>query len=128
MGESNLIEVKIPKEIKSYKEKIFFNLSIRQTLSFVAGLFVVVPFFIYAVTVLKWNSDLVGWLAIFIGIPLFSIGFFSYRGMSLEKLIYQIIKTYFIYPTKRVYRSKNNVEEFFDGVNTRNGKTKNKKK
>ncbi|MEN8907675.1 MAG: PrgI family protein [Clostridiales bacterium] len=41
-----MIEVKIPKEIKDYKEKIFLNLSIRQTLSFLAGMLVVVHFII----------------------------------------------------------------------------------
>ena len=121
-----MIEVKVPKEIKNYKEKIFFNLSIRQSISLVIGLLFLVPFFLYTVFELKWDSDLVGWLAIILGIPLFSIGFFNFRGMSMEKFVFQIVRTYFIYPTKRLYRKKNIMEEYLDEVNTE--KTKGKKK
>jgi hypothetical protein len=121
-------EVKIPKEIKDYKEKIFLNLSIRQALSFTLGMFVVVPFFVYSVYKLKWDADLVGWLAIIIGIPLFSIGFFTYKGMSMEKFIFQLIKTSFIYPVKRYYRKRNILEEYLDELNKEKVKSKKRKK
>ncbi|MEN8906664.1 MAG: PrgI family protein, partial [Clostridiales bacterium] len=73
---------------------------------------------------LKWNSDLVGWLAILVGIPLFSIGFFNYRGMSMEKFIFQLVKTNFLYPTRRLYRKKNIMEEYLDDLEKEKNQTK----
>lgn len=120
-----MLEVKIPKEIKDYKEKLFLNLTVRQSISLVIGMLVIVPFFLFAVIKLKMNSEIVGWLAIIMGVPLFSIGFFNYRGMSMEKFLIQIIRTYFICPTKRLYRKKNIMEEYLDEIVSE--KTKNKK-
>ena len=42
-----MIEIKIPKEITEYKEKILFGLTIRQCVCAVAALAVCVPLYIF---------------------------------------------------------------------------------
>lgn len=120
------MEVKIPKEIKDYKERFVLNLTLRQTVSFILGVFVVAPVFLLGTFKYKWDQDLMGWLAILLGMPVFGIGFFSYNGMSVERFFYQFIKVNFIFPATRKYRRKNSMEEWMDDVEPISGKQRSK--
>jgi hypothetical protein len=122
-----MIEVEIPKEIKAYKERFILNMTLRQTLSFVIGVLVILP--VYLAGVFKYNidSDLMGWVVLFTGIPIFAVGFFTYRNMTMERFIFQIVKTYFVFPMKRKY-AKTETEEFINGSKTKKHKNKSEKK
>ena len=108
------MEVKIPKEIKAYKERFILNLTLRQTISFVLGIFVVVPVYLLGIFKYDWNHELMSWIAILLGIPIFALGFFNYNEMSIEKFLIQFFKTNFIFPVTRKYNSRNLMEGFLD--------------
>jgi hypothetical protein len=99
------MDAKIPKEISTFKEKLLFNLNLRQTICVAGALTVNVPLYIYLRNVLKMRDSKVSWIVLLIAAIFFSIGFFNYNGMPTEKFIYTIIKNGFILPQKRVYKN-----------------------
>ena len=98
------MEVKIPKDIRMYQEKVFFGMSIRQNISMGLALGIDVPLY-YVLTTNGVNEELVSWTVIAIGMLFLSIGFFSYNGMTVERFVVQYIKTQVWWPMKRTYQS-----------------------
>lgn len=82
-GGGLMIEIKVPKEIKDYKSKLFFNLSVRQFVCTALALMICVPLYI---TGRKYMSeDVVSWLVIIIAAPLLFTGYFRYNDMNFEE-------------------------------------------
>ena len=77
------IEVKIPKEVRAYKETIFFGLSSRQficsliAIGIAAGVFLVLDRFV--------SRETASWLCIVLASPAAVAGIFSYNGMCFER-------------------------------------------
>ncbi|MCM1524820.1 MAG: PrgI family protein [Ruminococcus sp.] len=78
-----MIEIKIPKEIKEYKSKLFFNLTVRQCICSGVALGICVPLYIFGKNYM--SEDLVSWIVILIAVPLFLMGFFKYNNMYFEE-------------------------------------------
>jgi len=77
------IEVRIPKEITEYKEKIIFGLSIRQLICFTVAITLGVGTYIL---VTKWsNADIASYVVIIEVMPIFAIGFIKKNGFTFEK-------------------------------------------
>jgi len=100
-----LIEVRIPKEIRTYKEKLFFGLNIRQTVCIVLAIAINVPIYIFIRPYI--GDDLAGWIIIFTAMPLILIGFFNYNGMPFEQFLTCIVRFQFLTPPKRIYKTEN---------------------
>lgn len=96
-----MIEIKIPKEITEYKERFLFGLTIRQCLSAAAALAICVPLYIFGKDYL--GEDVVSWLIILVGVPIFAFGFFRYDGMPFEQLLMLIYRQKWVEPQKRKY-------------------------
>ncbi len=96
----NLIEIRIPKEIKNYREKLFFGLTLRQCICAGAALLICVPLYIFGNKILP--QEAVSWLVIFIAAPLMFAGFFRYNDMQFEQFAVEFFFHYFT-PQKRVY-------------------------
>ena len=99
------IEVKIPKEVRAYKETIFFGLSSRQficsliAIGIAAGVFLVLDRFV--------SRETASWLCIFLASPAAVAGFFSYNGMCFEQFLWAFIKSEFLRAGERRYISEN---------------------
>lgn len=100
-----MIDIKVPKEINSYKEKIYFGLNLRQLICVVIALAINIPVYWFGRQYL--GDDITSWIVILSSLPLMSIGFIHYNGMAFEKLIVVIIKDNYIKNNKRKYKSKN---------------------
>ena len=95
-----MIEIRIPKEIKNYREKFFFGLTVRQCICAAAALLLCVPLYIFGGKFLPW--EVISWLVLIIAAPLMLVGFFRYNDMTFEKFAVEWL--YFQhYPQKRVY-------------------------
>ena len=95
-----MIEIRIPKEIKNYREKLFFGLTLRQSICVAIALLVCVPIYIWGHNLLP--QEVISWLVVFIAVPLMLTGFFRYNDMAFEQFALEVIHFYF-YPQKRVY-------------------------
>lgn len=100
-----MIAVRIPEEIRKYKEKIMFGLNARQLIATLIALFVCVPLYFYGRNFIP--DDILSWLIILIAVPLVAIGFFRFNGMPMEKFVVAYLKYNLFYPNKRKYKVEN---------------------
>jgi hypothetical protein len=95
-----MIEIRIPKEIKNYREKLFFGLTLRQCICAGIALLICVPLYIFGNRFLP--QEMVSWLVILIAAPLMMAGFFRYNDMMFEQFAVEFFYQNFT-PQKRVY-------------------------
>jgi len=100
-----LIAVRIPEEIRKYKEKIAFGLNARQLVCTLIAFFVCVPLYWYGRNFIA--EDILSWIIIAIAIPLAAIGFIKINGMPMEKFAVAAAKYEFLYPRKRKFKTEN---------------------
>lgn len=99
------MEIKINKEIRGYKETIFFGLSFRQFACSVLAVGTAVALYFGLKDVL--GRETISWLCIVGAAPIAAAGFFHYNGMTLEWFIWAFIKSEFLLAGKRVWSSEN---------------------
>jgi len=95
-----LIEIRIPKEIKNYREKLFFGLTLRQCICAGAALLICVPLYIFGNKILP--QEAVSWVVILVAVPLMLVGFFRYNDMMFEQFAVEFMFHNFT-PQKRIY-------------------------
>ena len=94
-----MIEIRIPKEIKNYREKLFFGLTLRQSICAGVALLICVPLYIFGNKFIP--QEALSWLVILIAAPLMLAGFFRYNDMTFEQFAVEFIYHSFT-PQKRV--------------------------
>ena len=99
------IEVKIPKEIRQYKESIFFGLSARQF--FCTILAVVIAAGVYLLLGQVIGRETASWLCIVLAAPAAMAGFFSYNGLTFEQFLWAVVKSELLFAGERKYISEN---------------------
>lgn len=95
-----MIEIRIPKEIKNYREKLFFGLTLRQSICAGVALLICVPLYIFGNKFIP--QEALSWLVILIAAPLMLAGFFRYNDMTFEQFAVEFIYYNFT-SQKRVY-------------------------
>lgn len=99
------MEVKINKEIRNYKESMFFGLSMRQFIfSVLAVAVAVVLYFVLKPIV---GMETVSWVCILGAAPFAAIGFVTYHGMTAEKFLWAWIKSEILLPKRLTFRPTN---------------------
>ena len=104
-----MFAVRIPNEIRAYKEKIALGLTIRQLICSVLAIGICVPLYLKGRKYI--SDDILSWLIIGIAIPIVGIGFVKIHGMPFEKFVLNVIKTVVILPQKRKFKIENFFEE-----------------
>ena len=100
-----MITIRIPKEIRAYKEKLAFGLTARQMIATIVAVGLCVPTYIYGRKFM--SDDVVSWVIIGIALPCAGIGFVEKNGMPFEKYIWTIIKQQLLYPQKTCFKTDN---------------------
>ena len=95
-----MIEIRIPKEIKNYREKLFFGLTLRQCICAGVAILICVPLYIFGNKFLP--EEAVSWVVLIIAAPLMLAGFFRYNDMTFEKFAVEFFFHNFT-AQKRVY-------------------------
>ncbi|MCL2221357.1 MAG: PrgI family protein [Oscillospiraceae bacterium] len=96
-----MISVRIPKDIRTYKEKIMFGLNVRQIVSSIIALGICVPLYIFGRNYIP--DDYLSWLIIIIAVPLVSIGFVKVNGLPAEKFALVFLKFELLFPKVRKF-------------------------
>lgn len=99
------LEVKIPKEVRSHRETIFFGLSARQF--FCSALAVGTAAGVYLGLGPILGKEPASWLCMILATPLAVAGFFSYNGMKLEQFAWAVVKSQVLKVGVRVFVSEN---------------------
>ena len=100
-----MIAVRIPEEIRKYKEKIAFGLTARQLVCTLVALFICVPLYWFGRNYIV--EDILAWLIIAIAIPLEAVGFIKINGMPMEKFAVAAFKFEVLFPRKRKFKTEN---------------------
>ena len=99
------MEIKINKEIRSYRETLFFGLSTRQFVCSVLAVGVAVGLYFGLSRVL--DRETVSWVCIVGAAPVAAAGFFQYNGLTLERFLWAWLKSEVIMAGKRVWKAEN---------------------
>ena len=99
------IEVKIPKEIRLYKESIFFGLSARQFFCTILAVGIAAGVYLLLDPVI--GQETASWLCIVLAAPAAMAGFFGYNGMNFEQFLWAVIKSEALYAGERRYIAEN---------------------
>ena len=99
------MEIKINKEIRAYRETLFFGLSMRQFVCSVLAVGVAVTLYFSLSRVL--DRETVSWVCIVGAAPVAAAGFFQYNGMTLERFLLAYIRSEFLFPRRLVFKSDN---------------------
>ncbi len=99
------MEVKIPREVRQYKETIFFGLSMRQFFCSMVAVGVAVLAYFGLREYL--GNEGVSWVCILGALPIALIGFLTYHEMTLEHFVYAYIKSEWLMPKQLHCQSEN---------------------
>lgn len=99
------IEVSVRKEIKSYKEKLFFGLSLRQSICVLVTVVFALSIGLLNLYVLHLKSDDIGLLIMIGSLPILAFGWYQKESLPLEtylkvKMNYRKLRPFYIYELK----------------------------
>lgn len=99
------MEIKIPKEVRAYKETIFFGFTLRQFVC--AAVAVCVAVGVYLLTGAFIGRETASWLCILCAAPFALAGFFRFNGMTFERFVWAVLKSQVLCAGPRVFKSEN---------------------
>lgn len=99
------MEIKINREIRDYKENIFFGLSLRQLIFSLLACGVAVGIYLGLRDAL--GTETVSWLCILGAAPFAAMGFVKYHGMTAEKFFAVWLRSEFLVPKRLTFRPTN---------------------
>ena len=85
-----MLEVRVPIDIKHYKEKLFFGFSLRQSICVFVMLAINVPLYLIGSEYIP--SDIMNWLIVLIAVPIIGIGFVNINEMPFEQFLVIVVK------------------------------------
>lgn len=97
--------VTIPKDLSRIKNKLVFNLTKRQLISFSLAGGIGIPFYLFSRSVI--GGDVAAFLMIALMLPFMAFGVYEKDGQPLEKILYHMIRARFLLPRIRVYQTDN---------------------
>ena len=97
--------VPVPKDLSKIKTKLAFNLTKRQLICFSAAASVGLPAYLLTRGALGNSAAML--LMIGLMLPFFFFAMYEKDGLPLEKILKNIIRTCFLYPRVRPYKTEN---------------------
>jgi len=99
------MEIKINKEIKEYKETMFFGLSMRQFFFSILACSAAVAIYFGCRSVL--DAETLSWLCMIGAAPFAALGFVRYNGMYAEQIVRAWIRSEIKMPRKLTFTGEN---------------------
>ena len=103
------MEIKINKEIKEYKETIFFGLSLRQFLFSILACGAAVGIYFGFRSVL--NAEMLSWFCMLGAAPFAGLGFIRYNGMYAEQIFRAWFRSEIKMPRVLTFTGKNDYQK-----------------
>ena len=97
--------VPVPKDLTKVKTKVMFNLTKRQLICFGGGALIGAPLFFLLLRPL--GSSTAAMCMILVMLPFFRLGAYEKNGQPMEKVVGSIVRTIFLRPRQRPYRTNN---------------------
>jgi len=100
-----LAYVNVPNDLSRIKTKIAFNLTKRQLICFGTAAVIGVPTYIFTRSAIGNTGAM--FLMIALMLPFFLLAMYERDGLPFEKVLRNFIRTKFIWPTARPYKTEN---------------------
>lgn len=97
--------VPVPKDLSKIKTKLAFNLTKRQLICFSVAAVIGVPTYLFTRSAIGNSPALL--LMIGLMLPCFIIAMYERDGRPCEKVVHNIIQTWFLRPRVRPYKTNN---------------------
>lgn len=97
--------VSVPKDLSKIKTKLAFNLTKRQLVCFFSAAAVGLPAYLFSRGSIGNSAAM--FLMIGLMLPFFFLAMYERDGLPLEKVLKNIIRTRFLYPRVRPYKTEN---------------------
>lgn len=97
--------VPVPKDLTKVKTKVMFNLTKRQLICFGGGALIGAPLFFLLLRPL--GSSTAAMCMMLVMLPFFLLGVYEKNGQPMEKVVGSIVRTIFLRPCQRPYRTNN---------------------
>ena len=97
--------VNVPNDLSRIKTKIAFNLTKRQLICFGAAAIIGIPTYLFARSAIGNTGAM--FLMIGLMLPFFLLAMYERDGLPFEKVVRNIIRTKFLWPTTRPYKTEN---------------------
>ncbi|MEY8445728.1 PrgI family protein [Enterococcus ratti] len=105
------IEVKVPKDIKEYKEKVIAGMNLKQLFCLCIAGGVNIAIALVFIAWLKIPMEITSWLMILVSIPIVSFGWFKRNGLTFEVYIKQFFKYHLSTGTRKKKQKMNEVSK-----------------
>lgn len=102
-----MIIVRIPKDTREYKERMWLGLTFRQLAFGTAAMLLVVPPYMLNRTYHFMNQDILSFVLVILAAPLGACGFIKINGMPFEKFLKNAFFKVLRSPNKRLFKVKN---------------------
>ena len=97
--------VNVPNDLSKIKTKLAFNLTKRQLLCFGSAAVLGIPAYLFTRSAIGNTAAML--LMIFLMLPCFLLAMYERDGLPFEKVLRNIIRTKYLWPTVRPYRTQN---------------------
>lgn len=97
--------VNVPNDLSKIKTKLAFNLTKRQLLCFGSAAVLGIPAYLFTRSAIGNTAAML--LMIFLMLPCFLLAMYERDGLPFEKVLRNIIRTRYLWPTVRPYRTQN---------------------
>lgn len=109
-----MFEVRMPREIKAYKEKIAFGMTLRQLIFNGATVTIGIVTYVFGKKFSSISNSSLQNLVFCIGCILTVIGYKSKNGLTIEKYIALVLKHSFIEPQKRKFAIEKSLDRIYN--------------
>ena len=99
------ISVPVPKDLSGIKTKVALNLTKRQLICFSGAAIVGVPLYFFTKGIIGTQGAAL--LMVGVMLPFFFLAMYERDSLPLEKVLKNIIRTRFLYPRVRPYKTEN---------------------
>lgn len=96
-----MLNIQLPAEIRAYKSKLLWGLSVRQVLSLIAALVICVPVGVFGHGHI--SDDILPWIIMLLAAPCVAVGFLKFHDLPFEQYFKYVILRYTT-PQKRVFQ------------------------
>ena len=97
--------VNVPNDLSKIKTKLAFNLTKRQLICFGIAAAVGVPMYLFTRSTIGNTAAMLGMIVLMM--PCFLFAMYERDGLPFEKVVRNIIRTRFLAPTVRPYKTEN---------------------
>lgn len=109
-----MFEVTFVKEIRNVEEKFIANLTKRQLVCLIAGVFVCVPVYIYLKPAL--GKEVCDWIILIVGLLCGLTGWYKKNGLNFEEYVRIVINYRFLVNQKRICRFESEAEKEIEDI------------